>query len=106
MNNEKRPIITKQAFISLCQTYKLAVPEIEIVDGDVELYTGPTLVQLNSTTDLRHVFGHFLVEMHEVEPDLVVDIIAELLINSSQFNQALMEASESVEVVHDGFPDE
>jgi len=106
MNNEKRSMITKQAFINLCQTYKLAVPEIEIVDGDSELYTGPSLVQLSSTADLRHVFGHFLIDMHEVEPDLVADIIAELLVNSSQLNRALTESTESVEIVHDSSPPE
>ena len=42
-------------------------------------YTSPSVVRLTEDADVPHVFGHFLCEYHYIEPDVVADVIKDLV---------------------------
>ena len=52
--------------------------------SDDEEYSDPERVQLTSEADPRHVFGHYLVDLHEKEPDLVADCIKGMIVNNER----------------------
>ena len=71
-------------FVQLCQRYKVPTPEFEYSKTPEE-FADPEVVQLTSESDPRHVFGHYLVHLHEKEPDIVADCIKDMIINNERF---------------------
>ena len=83
MNKMEKWTMVVNEFVQLCQRYKVPTPKFEYSDD--EEYSDPERVQLTSEADPRHVFGHYLVDLHEKEPDLVADCIKGMIVNNERF---------------------
>ena len=57
-------------FVQICQRYKIPTPQFEYSKD--EEYTDSELVRLTPDAEPRHVFGHYLVDLHDKEPDIVI----------------------------------
>ena len=67
-------------FSNLCDQVSIPLPEIvESKDGDCMNVTTPSMVMMTAEADVEHLFGHYLCEYHAIEPDVVADIIKQLL---------------------------
>ena len=70
-------------FVQLCQRYSIPTPNFEFTKGE-ELITEDR-IGLASESDPRHVFGHYLIKLHEREPDLVANCIKDMIVNNERF---------------------
>ena len=70
-------------FVQICQRYKIPTPNFEYSTS--EEYTDIETVRLTPDADPRHVFGHYLIDLHENEPDIVADCIKEMILNNERF---------------------
>ena len=67
-------------FSNLCDQVSIPLPEIvESKDGDCMNVTTSSMVMMTAGADVEHLFGHYLCEYHAIEPDVVADIIKQLL---------------------------
>jgi hypothetical protein len=71
-------------FSNLCDQVGIPLPEIEESHVVGSEYTEPNLVKMTAEADVEHLFGHYLCEYHAIEPDVVADIIKNLLYSSEQ----------------------
>lgn len=76
----------KEQFESLCHVHMVPVPRVSrALATDRCDYTSSREVRLNLKQEadrdyhVRHVFGHYLCDLHEEKPDLVADVIAGLV---------------------------
>ena len=68
-----------EQFSNLCGQVSIPLPEIvesHVVGSE---YTEPNLVRMTAEANVEHLFGHYLCEYHAIEPDVVADIIKQLL---------------------------
>lgn len=70
-------IIVCDDFTNLCKTLKVPVPKL--IYSNKECMTSKDTVKLTNDADPRHVFGHYLADLHDSEPDMVADVIGKLL---------------------------
>ena len=82
-SNMKKWTMVVNEFVQLCQRYKIPTPEFEYSKEDE--YTDAERVMLTPDADPRHVFGHYLVDLHDKEPDIVADCIKDMIINNERF---------------------
>ena len=71
-------------FSNLCGQVNIPLPDIlesHVVGSE---HTVPNLVRMTAEADVEHLFGHYLCEYHAIEPDVVADIIKQLLNASDQ----------------------
>ena len=73
-----------EQFSNLCDQVGIPLPEIEESHVVGSEYTEPNLVKMTAEADVEHLFGHYLCEYHAIEPDVVADIIKNLLYASEQ----------------------
>ena len=73
-----------EQFSNLCEQVNIPIPEIEESHVVGSEYTEPNLVKMTAEADVEHLFGHYLCEYHAIEPDVVADIIKNLLYASEQ----------------------
>ena len=73
-----------EQFSNLCEQVNIPIPEIEESHVVGSEYTEPNLVRMTAEADVEHLFGHYLCEYHAIEPDIVADIIKNLLYASEQ----------------------
>ena len=73
-----------EQFSNLCEQVGIPLPEIEESHVVGSEYTEPNLVKMTAEADVEHLFGHYLCEYHAIEPDVVADIIKNLLYASEQ----------------------
>jgi len=73
-----------EQFSNLCEQVNIPIPEIEESHVVGSEYTEPNLVRMTAEADVEHLFGHYLCEYHAIEPDVVADIIKNLLYASEQ----------------------
>ena len=73
-----------EQFSNLCEQVNIPIPEIEESHVVGSEYTEPNLVRMTAEADVEHLFGHYLCEYHAIEPDVVADIIKNLLYSSEQ----------------------
>ena len=82
-SNMKKWTMVVNEFVQICQRYRVPAPEFEYsTDGE---YTDPEVVRLTPDADPRHVFGHYLIDLHHKEPDIVADCIKDMIINNERF---------------------
>ena len=71
-------------FSNLCDQVSIAIPDIienHVVGSE---YTEPNLVKMSAEADVELLFGHYLCSYHAIEPDVVAEIIKNLLYSSEQ----------------------
>ena len=68
-----------EQFSNLCEQVSIPLPDIEESHVVGSEYTEPNLVRMTAEADVEHLFGHYLCEYHAIEPDVVADIIKQLL---------------------------
>ena len=71
-------------FSNLCGQVNIPLPDIlesHVVGSE---YTEPNLVRMTAEADVEHLFGHYLCEYHAIEPDVVADIIKNLLYSAEK----------------------
>ena len=73
-----------EQFSNLCDQVGIPLPEIEESHVVGSEYTEPNLVKMTAEADVEHLFGHYLCSYHTIEPDVVADIIKNLLYASEQ----------------------
>ena len=73
-----------EQFSNLCEQVNIPIPEIEESHVVGSEYTEPNLVRMTAEADVEHLFGNYLCEYHAIEPDVVADIIKNLLYASEQ----------------------
>lgn len=83
MNNTQKWTMVVNDFVQLCQRYSIPTPNFEFTKGE-ELITEDR-IGLTSESDPRHVFGHYLINLHEREPDLVANCIKDMIVNNERF---------------------
>ena len=83
MNKMDKWTMIVNEFVQLCQRYKVPTPEFEYTEDDE--YSDPEKVGLTPEADPRHVFGHYLIDLHENEQDIVADCIKEMILNNERF---------------------
>ena len=71
-------------FSNLCDQVSIAIPDIEESHVVGSEYVEPNLVRMTAEADVEHLFGHYLCAYHAIEPDVVADIIKNLLYASEQ----------------------
>ena len=71
-------------FSNLCDQVSIPLPDIEESHVVGSEYTEPNLVRMTAEADVEHLFGHYLCEYHAIEPDVVADIIKNLLYGAEQ----------------------
>ena len=81
--NMKKWTMVVNEFVQLCQRYRVPAPEFEYSKD--EEYTDPDMVRLTPEADPRHVFGHYLIDLHHKEPDIVAECIKSMIINNERF---------------------
>ena len=70
-----------EKFSSYCDRFGLVHPHFaDPVGDDGSHYTSPELVLLNEDADVEHVFGHWLCDYHNIEPEIVADVVKSLLL--------------------------
>lgn len=84
MNSMQKWTMVVNDFVQLCQRYSIPTPNFEYSKDGGE-YSDSELVRLTPEADPRHVFGHYLVDLHEKEPDIVADCIKSMIINNERF---------------------
>ena len=73
-----------EQFSNLCDQVGIPLPDItenHVVGSE---YTEPNHVRMSVEADVEHLFGHYLCQYHAIEPDVVADIIKQLLYASEQ----------------------
>ena len=73
-----------EQFSNLCEQVNITIPDIvenHVVGSE---YTEPNLVRMSAESDVEQLFGHYLCSYHAIEPDVVADIIKNLLYASEQ----------------------
>ena len=83
MNNMQKWTMLVNDFVQLCQRYNIPTPNFEYSRD--EEYSDSEMVRLTPEADPRHVFGHYLIDLHEKEPDIVADCIKSMIINNERF---------------------
>ena len=71
-------------FSNLCDQVNIPLPDIEESHVVGSEYTEPNLVKMTAEADVEQLFGHYLCSYHAIEPDVVADIIKQLLYASEQ----------------------
>ena len=71
-------------FSNLCDQVNIPLPDIEESHVVGSEYTEPNLVKMTAEADVEHLFGHYLCSYHAIEPDVVANIIKQLLYASEQ----------------------
>ena len=67
----------EEEFYTLCDMFNLTYPDVAKTEGNN--FTSHYEVKFNEETDIMHLFGHFLVDYHTMEPDRIANIIADLV---------------------------
>ena len=62
MGNMKKWTMVVNEFVQLCQRYKIPTPKFDYSSD--EEYTDAELVKLSPESEPRHVFGHYLIDLH------------------------------------------
>ena len=65
-------------FYKLCDRFGIIYPDIEESKGN-QTFTSPDRVRITKDADVSHVFGHYLCEYHIIEPDVVANVVSELI---------------------------
>ena len=65
-------------FFTLCDIVKIGYPTVE-KSKDGSDYTEPDLVRMTENSHTLHVFSHYLCDYHTIEPDVVANILSELI---------------------------
>tara|TARA_Y100000310_G_C20495834_1_gene721488 strand:- start:337 stop:603 length:267 start_codon:yes stop_codon:yes gene_type:complete len=83
--------VIRNNIIELCKKFDIPIPEIQpALDTDPCDYTDYDMIRINVNAaeenisedyHSRHVFGHYLADLHEIKSDLVADAIASMLKN-------------------------
>lgn len=76
----------KKYIENLCETYKIPAPKIsKALPNDPCDFTGyneiriKTVPRIDKWYHAKHVFGHYLADMHDIYPDIVADIISKMI---------------------------